>query len=196
MQKGQTPVLILVGILIIIVVAGGAYFLGKSANSKPSSTPVVTSQSPQPALIPQSTPDASPAPTGAGETTNWKIYTNSEYGFSFKYPSNWKYEPNPAFPTTIAFFEVGVTPIHHDGDTKSNEVFNFSPGVNDSSLDELKKEYYPDAIDTTVDGKPALKTPAGEIIIKPSSNKPLIDLFIANRDNATLQKVLSTFKFQ
>lgn len=33
MQKGQTLVLILIGILVIALVAGGAYFLGKSQSS-------------------------------------------------------------------------------------------------------------------------------------------------------------------
>lgn len=81
-QKGQIQILI--GILILVIVAGGAYFLGKS-NVKPS-TPVV-SQTSQP--TPSLTPDASPAPTGARETANWKTYTDSANGFLFKYPNNW-----------------------------------------------------------------------------------------------------------
>ena len=79
MQKGFAPILILVGILVIVAVAGGAYFLGKQTTIHQFSL----------------TSDASPAPTGAGnnpvpngtgETANWKTYTNSEYKFSFRYP--------------------------------------------------------------------------------------------------------------
>ena len=78
MQKGQTGIFILVGILIIAVLVGGAYYLGKSVSLKPSPAPVVTSQ-----ITP--TPDVSPAPTGEGETANWKTYTNTTYNFQIKY---------------------------------------------------------------------------------------------------------------
>lgn len=81
-QKGQSPILIIVGILVVGLI-GGAYYLGtqKSQNQ----TPVAT-QTPQPSTP----PDASPAPTGAGETANWKTYNNITpgWGFSIKYPSN------------------------------------------------------------------------------------------------------------
>lgn len=83
MQKGQTPILIIVGILVVVVIAGGAYYLGRTTNPKPSPTPVVTSQSPQP------TPNASPTPTDAGETANWITYTNIKANYSFKYPTDW-----------------------------------------------------------------------------------------------------------
>lgn len=64
MQKGQAPVLILVGILIIIAVAGGAYYFGKSQTPKPTTT--------------------------FDEIANWKTYTNKEYGYSFKAPPDWE----------------------------------------------------------------------------------------------------------
>lgn len=79
MQKGFTPVLVLVGILVLIAVAGGAYYLGKSQTPK-SQNQVVVSQTPQPA----STPQSSSAPD---EIANWKIYINDKY--TFKYPSDW-----------------------------------------------------------------------------------------------------------
>ena len=47
MQRGQLQILILVGIMIIAAIAGGAYYLGRST-LKPSPIPVVT---PQPTLI-------------------------------------------------------------------------------------------------------------------------------------------------
>lgn len=74
-QKGFGVIYILVGVLILSFVAGGAYFLGKSSEPKPS-TPVV-SQTPQP--TPSPTPD---------ETVNWKTYTDVKNGFELKYPSN------------------------------------------------------------------------------------------------------------
>ena len=104
MQKGVGVIYILVGVLILAAI-GGAYYLGKSSTPKPS-TPVV-SQTPKP--TPSSTLDTNPAPTGAGETVytesdrsaNWKTYTNTKYGFSFKYPIGAREgsQPRSAFPT-------------------------------------------------------------------------------------------------
>lgn len=82
MQKGQAFIWIIVGSLVIAI-AGGAYYLGRPTSPKPSSNPVITSQTPQPTL----NPDASPAPTGVGETSTWKTY-QGKY-FSFQYPSAW-----------------------------------------------------------------------------------------------------------
>ena len=47
MQRGQVLIFLLVGILFIAV-AGGAYYLGRQTTPKPSPTPTVVSQTPQP----------------------------------------------------------------------------------------------------------------------------------------------------
>lgn len=81
-QKGFAPILIILSIVLLLGVAGGVYYFGKSQTPKP--------QTPQPTITPSPTPDASHAPTGAGETANWKIYNNQKYQFTFKYPTNWQ----------------------------------------------------------------------------------------------------------
>lgn len=78
MQKGQILIWIIVGAMVIAV-AGGAYYLGRSTSPKPSATTTVTSQTPQPTPTSSSIPD---------ETTNWKTYANEKFKISFKYPSN------------------------------------------------------------------------------------------------------------
>lgn len=40
----------------IVAVAGGAFYLGRKTPLKPSLTPVVTSQTPQPTIIPSPKP--------------------------------------------------------------------------------------------------------------------------------------------
>ena len=80
MQKGQGLILVIVGLVIVAAIAGGSYYFGKSQVSKPQN-PVVTSQTPQPTIIPVASPSATP-----DETTNWKTYTST--GYAFKYPSN------------------------------------------------------------------------------------------------------------
>lgn len=83
MQRGQIFIFLLIGILIIAGV-GGAYYLGRSTSPKPSATPIVISQTPQP------TPDASREPTGSTKTANWKVFESPTYGFSYKYPTDWE----------------------------------------------------------------------------------------------------------
>lgn len=46
MQKGQGLIFVIVGILVAAIIAGGAYYLGRSTSPKPSPAPVV-SQTPQ-----------------------------------------------------------------------------------------------------------------------------------------------------
>ncbi len=83
MQKGFTPILILVGILVIVAVAGGAYFFGKSQVSKSQlPNPVVTSQTPQPIITSQSSSTVVPS-------NNLKTFNDSTYKYSFKYPDTW-----------------------------------------------------------------------------------------------------------
>ncbi len=76
MQRGQTLVYILVGVLILISVAGGAYYLARQTTPK-SQASVVISQTPQ------------SAPSSVNETVDWKTYTNTVYGYSISYPSDW-----------------------------------------------------------------------------------------------------------
>lgn len=82
MQKGQIGILVLAGVVLVIVLIGGAYYLGRSTTLKPTPSPAVTSQTPQSSPSPS---DASPAPTGTGETANWKTYVITNK-VSFKYP--------------------------------------------------------------------------------------------------------------
>lgn len=87
-QNGFAPVLILVGILTIAAVVGGAYYFGYDHGWEKS---VITSPSPSDANpVPNST-GANREPTGSTETANWKIYTNN--GIYFKYPTDWSIAP-------------------------------------------------------------------------------------------------------
>ena len=91
-KKGQSSILILVGILVLAGVAGGAYFLGKSTKSKPVKVVSQTQPISQPTSVSQPF-QITPAPsidetvyTEASESANWKIYSSST--LSFKYPTN------------------------------------------------------------------------------------------------------------
>lgn len=87
-QKGDIPILIALGVLIIAVIAGGAYYLGTTKNKSQSQVQVFT-QSPTPSI------QATPTPTSSNNLVQlsyaWnlgtKTYTNPKVGITFDYPS-------------------------------------------------------------------------------------------------------------
>ena len=86
-QKGFSLIFVILGLVVVITIAGGTYYLGRSTSPKPSPNSVVTSQTPQSTSSP-SPSDTSREPTGPAEIANWKTYTNSQYGFSIQHPSD------------------------------------------------------------------------------------------------------------
>jgi len=79
-KQGGFAQIILV-LVFVVVAIGTAYYFG-TLKSKPSLVSVV----------PTSTPIVSPKPQAQVEdpTANWKTYTNSKLGISFKYPINYQ----------------------------------------------------------------------------------------------------------
>ena|SRR3989338_7345120 len=98
MQKGFGMVYILMGILILGVVAGGGYLLGKQ-NNKPQDQPSQQACTEEAKLCPDGSSVGRtglncefaecPAPSSSDETGNWKVYTIPRISFSMKYPPNW-----------------------------------------------------------------------------------------------------------
>lgn len=86
MQKGFAPI---IAIIITVLITGGVLvYLGK--------LPIPTKTIPQPITA--------PAVNQIDETVNWKTYTNTEYNYSFRYPSNY-------------ILNNGVSDINTDGDS-------------------------------------------------------------------------------
>ncbi len=82
----QRSLVVGVGIILILLVLTGWYFLSKKDNTKMSSVPNTVSQ------ISKTHPTPSPAfavlPTVNPEiTVNWKTYTNTKDGYTIKYPA-------------------------------------------------------------------------------------------------------------
>jgi len=73
---------ILAGILLMILVATGTFFLGKSQN-RPN-----TLSNPSTSSSPTSSPTIPLSPT-IDPTADWKTYNNTLNNFSFKYPPTW-----------------------------------------------------------------------------------------------------------
>ncbi len=81
-RKLPFPKYVFLGIVFVILFAivGGAYFLGKNA--------VYKQINPTVPAIPSPDEPAYQSPTPVDETSNWKTYTNTDIGYSIKYPAD------------------------------------------------------------------------------------------------------------
>lgn len=137
-QKGFFPIMIGM-IILLIVVAGGAYYLG-TQNSK-SNLPS-TSQSNQPTVSPtensQYPPSTiTPSPT-SGTMVNWKSYISTKAKYSFKYPPEWPLVSVPESPQCTVCIETFVfSPAYNpnSGDTNIAVIQVFKES-NIKSLDD------------------------------------------------------------
>lgn len=96
MQRGFVPLYLLVGALILAAL-GGAYYFGKlpvkPAGNDPKACTEEAKVCPDGSSAGRTGPNceftACPIdnPQATDETANWKTYTNTKYGFSFKYPA-------------------------------------------------------------------------------------------------------------
>lgn len=84
MQRGFTPLVVLTGLLVIFVCLGGLFYWRlQVADNSDVAGPIGRML-----LSDKNAFRASLTPTSSiSETANWKTYTNNQYGFSFKYPS-------------------------------------------------------------------------------------------------------------
>lgn len=79
--KSSHLVLLIAGLTLFLGGLGGGFVVSQYlASPKPKIEPIA-----QIVDVPTPTPTSIPTPD---ETANWKTYTNTKYGFSFKYPMN------------------------------------------------------------------------------------------------------------
>lgn len=74
----------LIVIVIVFLLTGSSVLAYKYYQLKQQVTRTQASPSPAPLV--------SPKPSAEAETANWKTYTNSQYDFSFRYPTDWQIE--------------------------------------------------------------------------------------------------------
>ncbi|MBI2676838.1 MAG: hypothetical protein HYX21_02755 [Candidatus Yanofskybacteria bacterium] len=78
----QKTLNIIYGIVIVVLIGTVVYFVvGKKSEQVVQQPPPTPTQTQIP-VSPTPTPTPNP-------TANWKTYTNSQYGFEFKYPNEW-----------------------------------------------------------------------------------------------------------
>lgn len=100
-SKGFAPLLILIGILLLVGVGAGAYFLGTQRSSKAIPSPQQKACTEEGKQCPDGSyvsrvgpncefaqcPSPSPTPLLSDETANWQTYTSGK--LTFKYPDGW-----------------------------------------------------------------------------------------------------------
>ncbi len=128
MQKGQTVLWIIVGVVVLAITGGVLIYTNYYNNRTTSTANPVVSQTPQ--------PTSTPSPVD--ETLTWKIYKNTKYGFSFKYPEDWLQNKT----TTIPFFEEPII-----GPVKKGISVNIYENAGNLSAEQfLDQIYYKDLI--------------------------------------------------
>ncbi|MCX6752632.1 MAG: hypothetical protein NTZ87_04025 [Candidatus Nomurabacteria bacterium] len=104
-QKGFI-VPLLIAIIAVLVIGGGVYIYNNKKVGEPvlpeDTTTQTTTQNQQ-----QTNTRTLPVTLdlSSSSTSNWKTYTNNEYGFEFKYPTDWTYVQPSKFVTSIRFFK-------------------------------------------------------------------------------------------
>lgn len=111
-QKGLAPILI---VLLLALALGGYLVYQRQTKSNPV---------------------ASPAPTTAGETANWKTYANQKYHFQINYPNsnNWHlgaYIENNSHPEIF---------IENDRGTHMGLLLPGNPDANNLNVNIIKQE--------------------------------------------------------
>ncbi len=111
-MKNNNQGFALIAVLMVIIIALGvglAYVtLKNKSESSPSPSPTLThfTSTPTSTASTNTFPVTTPTPD---VTQNWKLYTNTQYGFQFKYPASWKFNNSaPAGVPTIQFNSNGI----------------------------------------------------------------------------------------
>lgn len=184
-QKGSSVLAILI-VVIIIGFGTGIYYLYPKNTSENLPN---TSTSPN---IPQSQ-------NSEIQTTGLDTYTDSQNGFSFKYPKGWfsKETPNDqCIGPGIGFFLNNTQPTFKNFCTNGsfNEVLSVSTNYGNLSIQEAKSKLFPSATEITIAGKQALKLTqiSYRIFFKDKTN---LDFSFYNGGERYSDQIFSTLRF-
>ena len=172
-KKGSPLMIIAIVLAVIAVLAVVAYVFGaRLLSPQPTPTPIVV-------VTPSPTPDVA---------ANWKTYTNTKWGYSFKYPSQWGIYPSD----DVVLLSNDLEYIKENMNWNYDKPFEYASsnyGFINLSMYKLGtktsagtvtnqtdiKTYvqklfgltYTSVTDITLDGKPAVAFVSDEMVTKP-----------------------------
>ncbi len=179
----------IIGIIIFLLVSGGAaasFTVFKpqimKLISKPTPTPTPTVQSPTP------TPYTVPS---SHETINWQTFTNSQLGFTFKYPQGWNITDHSYISGKekyLGFAALG--PARSDIEEAKGKIAHYIRVV---KYDSISKSLVPNIAYGSSGEQFIFEHEKYDQAVK---EVPVSDTFIKNSlEHQTAEKILSTFKF-
>jgi hypothetical protein len=211
MKNSKGFIQIIIIILAIIAIAGGAYYFGTKNKTTPTSNPVASVQ-----------PSTNPT-TIVDPTTNWKTFSDLASGVEFKYPNNWFVEKMKGWTLTVFLDDKSfvipeasefMTPIqvvlNEVGDTNTDTKRYSETTVGDAVKRFRENVFGEDVKETTglnIDGHKAtqLVGTAGpgmldgqyfRVTFIQMDGKVLIVTLYNNKDfDVIYNQILSTFKF-
>jgi len=195
--------LILAIVLGIVVVGGGAYYLGKSSSKQEVKNPetVLTNNENQKLLVVENKNIVVPS--------DWKTYSNTEIGFEFKYPPSVVVDLDPSHgssSTSLGFRGIvknssGIVTNPQNLDDSAdvdikNKTINNNPGVLESiKVDGQDTKVVCDYIDGTCIASILLPNP---VSIKGLGDDTYFGILVLPEDylpHKYVNQILSTFKF-
>ena len=201
-KKGMSPWLA-VGIAAVVILAYVAF----SAYAGMWPFAPAASVSPTPTASAGALPTASSTPTATisatPDTTGWKTYTNTQYGFSIKYPRDWNAVDLVVLPNSPS-----VMRLEEEGLGFGGKTYYLDISVTSEDMNSVRAKY-PSDMDViespiTISGQPAYKvemssrgTRGGLMFLSiyiPYRNM-LYELHDRNPGVGLVDSVFPTFKF-
>jgi len=146
---------LLIAALLIILVGAVLYF--------------TTTRTNLPQLVSLSTPV--PEAKGEDNMSDWKTYTDVDYGFKFAYPPNWYFETGPAvsekkvFGPQISFFVEGTKPDFSRYNHEGNDLLTLYTSTDIEYFEKIPS-HYPESLPTIIGGKEAIRANQKLVVIK------------------------------
>lgn len=188
--------------LVVIGIAGTAFYLGKKSSIPTTINPIVTQQ-------------ASPALSPADATANWKTYTNNVRNYTVKYPPSYSVKEQQKSQNYLEVVNLASADIVIDSDGQHSSVgkggeisFIIFETGKDSYKNSILKDFGKEKIiESSINGKQAFIVNPSTIdtfIVIPFEYGFLqIDINAGYRDTTAnqvkymqeLNQILSTFKF-
>lgn len=109
-RRGIAPIVVIIALAIAVLLGGGAVVAWKTSyldSYLPQTVKEFFGKSlPDSGVAPTTpdgieTPSQDSEPTAEDPTKDWKIYTNEEFGFSFKHPNDWFIRVRGAGPVEL-----------------------------------------------------------------------------------------------